>query len=60
MVLSRLCMPAATFEVCACVCFVHIFMHAHIYIEKPATAQPVLPVKRDVFAVDFASGVTPT
>ena len=53
-----LCKPAATW--CVCVYFVHVFMHAHICIEKPAKAQPVLPVKSDVFAVGFASGVTPT
>ncbi len=35
-------------------------MHAHICIERPAKAQPVLPVECDVFAVGFASGGTPT
>ena len=34
-------------------------LHAHIFMEKPAKAQPVLPVKCDVFAVGFASKVTP-
>lgn len=41
-----------------CVCI--LLMHAHICIEKPAKAHPVLPVMCDVFAVGFASSVTPT
>lgn len=35
-------------------------MHAYFCIEKPVEAQPVPPVKCNVFAVGFASGETPS
>lgn len=40
---------------CVCVCSVQVLMHALICIEKPAKAQPVLPVKRDVYFTHSSS-----
>lgn len=37
-----------------------LFMRVHICLEKPAEAEPALPVKCAMFANGFANGVTPT